>query len=377
MIKEECKSLLYRIRPQGPVFKFYPHRATLNYYIGCSHGCKYCYACYTMKNIGLEPEDFAKEICLKSNAIEVLNKELGKKAWKAYSGITHLGTIQDPYQPIELELGYTRKVLEIFLENGIPTTILTKSPLIERDIDILKEMATRNLVHVDFSIAYLNEMLRSILEPGTQPFEERFRTLEKLRDNGISTGIFINPVIPVYTGKSLEKIIARAKDCGVKYVLMGFIHLIGSRYKEMRGLINSINPSLNYDKYFNFSGRRVVMEKNARMEITKYTNQLSVKYGVPFITTEFHQYKTGDYNFGVFTHRHPLIFDYVDLLARNKNKYLGLDDAIEFANGFNCEKSYFSSLKWYWNSEKMFNDMEHLNIQRRVENDNVQYMLAD
>ena len=86
--EEDCSSLLYRIRPSGPMFKFYPHRATLNYYIGCSHNCQYCYARYTMKNVGWEPDDFGRNICIKANAAEVLEKELQKKTWKqTYNGI--------------------------------------------------------------------------------------------------------------------------------------------------------------------------------------------------------------------------------------------------------------------------------------------------
>ncbi len=153
--EEDCSSLLYRIRPSGPMFKFYPHRATLNYYIGCSHNCQYCYARYTMKNVGWEPDDFGRNICIKANAAEVLEKGLQKKTWKqTYNGTIHLGTVQGPFQPVERQYHLTDKVLNLLYEHRKPVTILAKSAYVQESLEVLKKMAA---VMKSYTLCKVNE----------------------------------------------------------------------------------------------------------------------------------------------------------------------------------------------------------------------------
>lgn len=377
MIKEEfCKSLLYKIKPVGPVFKFYPHKATLNYYTGCMHDCKYCYARYTMKNVGWDPCQFGENICVKANMSEVLKKELSKKTWnQSYKGIIHLGTVQDPFQPIEKKYGMTNEVLENFNEREIPTTILTKSNNVLDSLPIIKKMAKKDLIHIDFSIAFINETLRAKLEPGAPSFKERFNALNILNENGVTTGIFINPLIPYYTECGLEEIISRASDCKVKYIMLGFIHLNRGGYREVKEIISEVSPFIDFDSYFNFDGRRIVMKEEECYKVSKKCYDLSRKYNIPFITTKYHQFCTGSYNFGVYKHRYPLAYDYIEMMKKNADKKMNFDDAIDLAKGFNHDKSYLTSLKWYWDNEKLFSDFDYLKIETFDEGGEKSYVL--
>lgn len=373
--EEECSSLLYRIRPSVPTFKFYPHRATLNYYIGCSHDCQYCYARYTMKNVGWEPDDFGKNICIKVNAAEIVKKELEKKTWKqTYNGIIHLGTVQDPFQPIEREYHITDKVLHLLYENDKPVTILTKSVHILDSLEILKKMAAKGLVHVDFSIAHSDEGLRQRLEPGASSIEERFYAMKTLNENGISTGIFLNPVLPYYTKRSLRDIFSGANECNAAYIMLGYIHLNRSNYACLKRCIACMQPELDFESYFNLNGRSIYMLEEEGLEAAKESHELSKNYGVPLITSKYHQYLTGEYDFGVFRYRYPLVFDYVKLLKQNPEKKIGFSSAVEAADRFNHDNSYITSLKWYWENEKLFSDFNHLNIEATVEDGEKYYI---
>lgn len=374
--EEDCSSLLYRIRPSGPTFKFYPHRATLNYYIGCSHNCQYCYARYTMKNVGWEPNDFGRNICIKANAVEVLKKELDKKTWKqTYNGIIHLGTVQDPFQPIERQYHMTDKILNLLYENRKPVTILTKSTYVLESLEVLKKMASENLVHIDFSIAYTDEELRQKLEPGAPSFEERFCAMKTLHDNGISVGIFLNPVIPYYTNRNLEDIFSRGWDCGIAYVMLGFIHLNRGNYADLKRCLAQMKSDMDVDRYFNLNGRSICVQEEECMEVSKNCYELSRKYGVPLITSKYHQFLTGEYDFGVFRYRYPLVFDYIKLMKQNVERKVSFSQAVEMADRFCHDKSYITSLKWYWENEKLFSDFKHLNIEVSVENEEKYYTL--
>lgn len=374
--EEECSSLLYRIRPSGPVFKFYPHRATLNYYIGCSHDCKYCYARYTMKNVGWEPDDFGKNVCIKANAADILQRELDKKTWKqTYNGIIHLGTVQDPFQPIEKQYHMTDKILNLLYEHEKPVTILTKSVHILDSLEILKKMADKNLVHVDFSIAYTNEEVRQKLEPGASSFRERFHALKVLNSSGISAGIFINPVIPYYTLDSLEDIISQGQKTNAAYVMLGFIHLNRGNYANVKQCLSGMNPVMDFERFFNLNGRSIHMQEDSCMEVSKRCYELSRKYGVPLITTKHHQFMTGDYDFGVFGHRYPLAFDYISMLKQNADTKIDFSYAVEAAERFCHDNSYLTSLKWYWDNEKLFSDFDYLNIEVTSENGEKYYTL--
>ncbi len=160
----------------------------LNPYIGCTHGCIYCYArLYTDRDD--VREKWGEVVLVKANLIELLRREAS-----SIRGVVGVGTVTDPYQPVEKEYGLTRKSLKVLLVRGLRVSIQTKSGLVTRDKDIL--VAHRGLVNVGFTITTLDEGAARWLEPGAPSPAERVKALEELSSAGIKTWIFYGPVIP-------------------------------------------------------------------------------------------------------------------------------------------------------------------------------------
>ncbi len=176
---------------------------TLNPYIGCSHGCIYCYArLYCEKRIA---ENWGKIVVVKENIAEILAKEVVKKR----RGVVGLSTITDAYQSIEAEEKITRELLRLLLDNYFKVSIQTKSSLLLRDLDILCEK--KELVDVGFTITTLDEKIAKILEPMASNPSERVKALEKISAEGIKTWIFLGPIIPEISEESFDEIVEIAK----------------------------------------------------------------------------------------------------------------------------------------------------------------------
>ncbi len=164
-----------------------------NAYVGCTHSCKYCYATFMKRFTGHGNEQWGSFIDYKENAIDVLQKEvkrIERDKWVL------MGSVTDSYQPIEKKLLLTRKSLEIFLSNQIPISILTKSDLIVRDIDILSRF---DKCEVGISYSFTDEKIASVLEPNASSLYKRVSALKQLKQAGIKTYIFIGPIIPQLT----------------------------------------------------------------------------------------------------------------------------------------------------------------------------------
>ncbi len=155
-------------------------------YVGCEHYCNYCYA------LTWAESDWSKEILIHNDIVEHLSEEIEKIP----SQTIYMGYHTDPYQPCEAEYHQTRKVLELFLQKGFSASILTKSDLVVRDIDILKEM---NDAAVSFSVAFNDNQTRRLFEANTMDTERRIETLHQLKEAGVRTGALLCPVIPYIT----------------------------------------------------------------------------------------------------------------------------------------------------------------------------------
>ena len=161
---------------------------TLNPYIGCGHACRYCYAKFIKRFTG-HREEWGEFVDVKINAPELLQKEIrGKKPERVW-----ISGICDCYQPLEKKYALTRKCLEIFIENDWPVTIQTKSPLVLRDLDLLKRSKK---VEVCFTITTADEKIRKIFEPNAPAITERLITLARLHSFGIRTTVMIAPLLP-------------------------------------------------------------------------------------------------------------------------------------------------------------------------------------
>lgn len=160
----------------------------LNAYVGCQHGCSYCYARF-MKKYTRHEEPWGYFVDVKVNAAEVLKKEIGKKK----KGKVWISGVCDPYQPIEKTYQITRKCLEVLLENQWPITIQTRSSLVLRDLDLLKQFQD---VEVGLSVPTGNDRVREIFESSSPPIPDRLETLKTLHQEGIKTFAMIAPILP-------------------------------------------------------------------------------------------------------------------------------------------------------------------------------------
>lgn len=190
-----------------------PFEQSINPYRGCEHGCIYCYARPSHSYLNLSPGlDFETRLFFKANAAERLEAELKRPGYRP-SSIT-LGANTDPYQPIEKRLKVTRSVLEVLQRYRHPLTIITKSTLVARDIDILAAMARERLALVMISVTSLSAGLKRTLEPRAASPAGRLRTVAALRAAGIPAGVMVAPVIPAVTDGEIEAILERAAAAG-------------------------------------------------------------------------------------------------------------------------------------------------------------------
>jgi DNA repair photolyase len=168
---------------------------SMNPYQGCEHGCAYCFARPTHEYWGYSAGvDFERKILVKKNAPELLEQFFKKRGYKPESILLSGNT--DCYQPVERKLEITRKILQVFLDYRHPVDILTKNALVTRDLDILTQLAEKNLVSVSLSIPTINEELRRKLEPRTSSVNTKLQALETLSKNGIPTHVMVAPIIP-------------------------------------------------------------------------------------------------------------------------------------------------------------------------------------
>ncbi|MGE0081804.1 MAG: PA0069 family radical SAM protein [Thiohalomonadaceae bacterium] len=190
-----------------------PIDRSINPYRGCEHGCIYCYARPSHARFDLSPGlDFETRLFYKPDAARLLRKELAARNYRpAPIGI---GVNTDAYQPIERQYRVTRAVLEVLAETRHPVSMITKSSLIERDIDLLAPMAAQGLVEVAISVTTLDAELARRLEPRASRPERRLETIARLTAAGIPVAVLAAPVIPVLTDGEMERLLARGREAG-------------------------------------------------------------------------------------------------------------------------------------------------------------------
>ena len=207
---------------------------SINPYRGCSHGCVYCFARPTHAYLGLSPGlDFETKLFYKDNAVELLRAELGKGSYVCKP--IALGINTDGWQPLEKRLQVTRSVLEVLAECRHPLTIVTKSTLILRDLDLLQDLARDRLVSVMVSVTSLDNDIKRTLEPRTAAPQARLKVIEQLSGAGIPVGVLVAPVIPSLTDHELEHILEAAKAAGATsagYVLLRLPHEVKDLFRE-------------------------------------------------------------------------------------------------------------------------------------------------
>ena len=207
---------------------------SVNPYRGCEHGCVYCFARPSHAYLDLSPGlDFETRLYAKTNAAERLRHELARPGYVAAP--IALGINTDAYQPIERRYRITREVLEVLAECRHPVSFVTKSAMIERDLDLLAAMARDRLVTVYFSVTTLDNRLASRMEPRASAPHAKLRAMRALSDAGVPVGVMVAPVVPMISDHEIEHILEAAHDHGARaagYVLLRLPHELKQVWRE-------------------------------------------------------------------------------------------------------------------------------------------------
>lgn len=229
MIKEvECKNIITKSQLPGADF-------VVNPFIGCLHNCTYCYACF-MKRFTGHREDWGSFVDVKKD----IGLKTAKEIKKIPPGSTILlSSVTDPYQPIERKYRATRAFLENVLDNDVNISILTKSSLVERDIDLLKKLKS---VQIGLSFSSHDDKIRRIFEPGTSSVENKIQTLSRLNLEGLLTYAFLGPILPGIT--NLEELFKIFKEVNVDLVMVENLNMNGSIFNSINVVIKENFPNL-------------------------------------------------------------------------------------------------------------------------------------
>lgn len=257
-----------------------PFTWTINPYRGCEFACKYCYARYTHEFMEMRDGlEFEQKIYAKQHAAELLRQEIRKV--KPGEQIA-IGTATDPYQPIERKLEITRVILEEFARHsGLELGIVTKSALVARDIDVLKQIAQRNEIFVNCTITTTDTELARILEPRAPRPDLRFEALRKLREAGIGAGVICAPVLPGITDslKQLESVVRGAAEAKANYVYANPLFLKPCSAAVFMPFLRENFPKLVSDYEQRFRGRSFLAPAY-RKRISELFARLREKYGI-------------------------------------------------------------------------------------------------
>ena len=217
--EEPCRSALNRVSGMG-------FHWSLNPYMGCAHRCAFCYVRGFERRADRPSDDrYGSNVRVKVNIVEVLRTELRRRGWRHET--VAIGAATDPYQPAEGRYRLTRRCIQALAEARTPIDLITRGPLIVRDLDVLAEASTRAAVRVSVSIATLDPSLGSWLEPGVAPPRQRLRAIRTLTEAGIAAGVALAPVLPGLTDapRHLAAVLAAARQAGATHAWTNVLNL--------------------------------------------------------------------------------------------------------------------------------------------------------
>jgi DNA repair photolyase len=277
----EARSILNRSKPNMP-FTW-----TINPYRGCEFGCKYCYARYTHEFMGLnDGREFEDRIYAKAASAELLRRELKKIPRR--DGIA-IGTATDPYQPAERRFGRTRSILEVFArEKGRNLSITTKSDLVPRDIDVLREISRANVLDINITITTLDTELARLIECRAPRPDLRIETVRKLAEAGLCVGVFANPVMPLITDseQNLNSVAAAARGAGARYFGGGTLFLMPCAQKVFFPFLERHFPDLAR-RYHETFDRSPFLGPEYKERIRKRVQAIRDRYGLASAPIEY------------------------------------------------------------------------------------------
>jgi len=275
----EAKSILGTVKQPDPIFGL---KYNFNLYRGCQHQCIYCDSrseCYQIEN-------FDREILVKKNALDLLEKELANKRVK---GVIGTGSMNDPYMPIEAELNLTGRALQVIEKNGFGVHVITKSDLVLRDIPYLINIS-KTYAAVTFTITTTNDELARKLEPGAPLPSSRLRAIEQLSANGIYSGVSLMPVLPFIedTAENIANIVSKSASAGAKYIIAWFSVTMRDRQREYYyRQLDRIFPGLK-EKYIKTYGNQYGCVPTNSKELWSVFHQVCASAGVAEKITPYH-----------------------------------------------------------------------------------------
>jgi DNA repair photolyase len=275
-LEDTCKTALNRVPEASRV----PFRWTINPYRGCTHSCHYCFAraFHTYLDLGIG-EDFSTKIVVKTNVAEVLRRELAAPRW---SGETiAMGTATDPYQHCEGRYTLMRGILRALVDFENPLSILTKSTMIVRDLDLFSELDEVAPLSVSMSVGTLDETVRRVVEPGTPPGRKRLEILSRFSEAGIRTGVLVAPILPGLSDdeEHLDEVLSACAEAGVDYAMPIVLHVRSSIREHFMPWMERTYPWL-YPRYVELYGRRAYAAKPYQQEVAERFARLRLRHGI-------------------------------------------------------------------------------------------------
>jgi len=267
-----CRSALNRVEGM-------PFRWTLNPYRGCTHGCHYCFARRYHVQFEMNADDeFASVILVKQNLVDVLARELDRPAWKREQ--VAIGTATDPYQPIEGHYKLTRGTIQALARSRTPFGLITKGPMVVRDIDALQDQTRGAGCTIYMSVPTVDEDAWRTLEPGTAHPLQRLRAVRELTDAGINAGVLMAPVVPAFSSSrdKLERTIKAIADHGARFVGCNVMYLQDGTRTHFMGFLAREFPALQ-PKFERLYAKKYPPE-SYRNEIKAMVRVLQDRYGL-------------------------------------------------------------------------------------------------
>ena len=273
----ESRSVINRVPNPGVL----PFTHTINAYRGCSHACTYCFARPSHDYLGLDiAGDFDTRIVVKINAPEVVRHETSPGRWAGHP--IAMGTNTDPYQPAEGKFKLTRGIIEVLAERRNPFSILTKSPLVLRDLNLLSEAARVTEVTVDFSIGTLDPDVWTRSEPGTPHPCKRLDAVKRLNERGIRSGVMMAPIIPGLSDRpeQIEAVVKGAAEAGARFITGSYLHLRGPLKDHYLRWVEQEYPYL-MRHYRHLYGDRSYAPTAMRKRLGRLVGHFVAKHGGP------------------------------------------------------------------------------------------------
>jgi DNA repair photolyase len=237
-LEVHCKSALNPVKGMG--FSW-----SLNPYTGCEHRCAFCYVrAFELRAERPSDDRYGRAIRVKVNVAAVLRSELSRRSWQRETVV--IGASTDPYQPAEGRYKLTRQCLQTLREFSNPTAMITRGPMIVRDIDVLSELARRASLHITFSIPTVDEDVWRRTEPGTAHPRQRLRAIEKLVTAGIDVGVGMAPILPGLSDRPdrLEAVVKAARAAGATGLWAGMLHLKDGTREHFMSVLGRHWPEL-------------------------------------------------------------------------------------------------------------------------------------